>query len=53
MRISLAAFRQNPPKGGRPARFKSRTVDMLSCVGERDLRVVIVLGERACLLRNR
>jgi len=47
MRIRLAAFKQNPPRGGRPARLRSRIVDILSCAGERDLRVVIVLGERA------
>ncbi len=53
MRIRLAAFKQNPPRGGRPARLRSKIVDILSCAGERDLRVVIVLGERAWLLRKR
>lgn len=53
MRIRLAAFKQKPPRGGRPARLRRRTVTILSCVGDKVFNVEIVLGERACLLRRR
>lgn len=45
----LAAFRQNPPNGGKPARLSKSIADKKSWIGDRALRDGSVLGEEARL----
>lgn len=52
---SLAAFKQKPPSGGSPARFRRRAAERKSWTGDRALRDGSVLGEevRAAVKRPR
>jgi len=44
-RESLAAFKQKPPKGGRPARLRRRAVTRAWWEGDNLERINVVLGE--------
>jgi hypothetical protein len=49
IKVKLTTFRQNPPRGGKPARLSRRREIILRCVGDRVLRVEIVLGDKVWL----
>lgn len=52
-KANLIALRENPPKGGSPARFNRRSAVRPSCTGESFLRVERVLGEEVRLFNRR
>lgn len=47
---SLAAFKQNPPKGGSPAKFRRRDATKAWCEGDILERINVVFGDVERLL---